>query len=61
MKAWIVDDLKKQKDKQKDDRPRIELPTPECAIPKDKDKVESSNRGVITIQFWDDDEEEKDC
>ncbi len=56
MQAWIIDQLKQQEPVEQ--RPFLELPL-ESPIPKDREEVElESERGVIIIKIYDEEDEE---
>jgi hypothetical protein len=57
--AWIIEELERQEEKEKEEMPFLELPLYEGSVPTDEVEVESSNRGVLTIQIWGDEEEEE--
>lgn len=54
---WIIEELRKVKEKKKAERPMLRLPVPEYIPCEEKKEDVKSDRGVITINYGDDDEE----
>jgi len=54
MKAWIIEEIKKEA---KQDEVRLRLPL-ESVVPSDVEEVKSEDeRGIVTIDIWDEEED----
>jgi len=57
MKAFIIDDITKEEEREDQERPRLEIPLDPPS--RDAESIETeSDRGVVVIRIWGDDDED---